>query len=281
MIRELVKIANKLDSLGLTKEADVLDAYAVKLAYDDGSMLNMTSPEVQLHPDSVMDPAVKAAIDDLIEMDVLHKGDAVSTITEFIEWANKKNPKQPLVAGDKGTYNMYNYYLQAFKAAPVEAPPVAKKPVPHSWGEYANIVGGADSASVRQAWETYARDSASDASFEAFVGWWKSMKKSGQFRKGGSVSEVCDILTSKRVSAATPVAGGAQATSAPVIPQGVRSGGEPWANRPGYIGRAQEAGLESPLETAPVDVQKTRPEYIRDAESAGLERPLRRAPIAR
>ena len=32
MLRQMVKIANKLDSLGLTKEADVLDRYIQKMA---------------------------------------------------------------------------------------------------------------------------------------------------------------------------------------------------------------------------------------------------------
>lgn len=34
MLRQIVKIANKLDSLGLTKEADVLDRYIQKMAFD-------------------------------------------------------------------------------------------------------------------------------------------------------------------------------------------------------------------------------------------------------
>jgi hypothetical protein len=36
MLRQMVKIANKLDSLGLTKEADVLDRYIHKMAKDTG-----------------------------------------------------------------------------------------------------------------------------------------------------------------------------------------------------------------------------------------------------
>jgi hypothetical protein len=36
MLRQIVKIANKLDSLGLTKEADVLDRYINKMAQESG-----------------------------------------------------------------------------------------------------------------------------------------------------------------------------------------------------------------------------------------------------
>jgi len=38
MLRQMVKIANKLDSLGLTKEADVLDRYINKMAQESGGM---------------------------------------------------------------------------------------------------------------------------------------------------------------------------------------------------------------------------------------------------
>ncbi len=35
MLRELVKIANKLDNLGLNKEADTIDNLISKIAYND------------------------------------------------------------------------------------------------------------------------------------------------------------------------------------------------------------------------------------------------------
>lgn len=39
MLKDLVKIANKLDSLGLTKEADIIDAYLNKVAKYTGNVL--------------------------------------------------------------------------------------------------------------------------------------------------------------------------------------------------------------------------------------------------
>ena len=46
MLKRLVKIANKLDSLGLTKEADVLDRYITKVALD------FPEPDLEGLPDS-------------------------------------------------------------------------------------------------------------------------------------------------------------------------------------------------------------------------------------
>lgn len=46
MLRKIVKIANKLDSLGLTKEADVLDRYISKIALD------FPEPDLEGLPDS-------------------------------------------------------------------------------------------------------------------------------------------------------------------------------------------------------------------------------------
>ena len=44
MLREIAKIANKLDSLGLTKEADILDTYLSKTAASFGRLIKKSPP---------------------------------------------------------------------------------------------------------------------------------------------------------------------------------------------------------------------------------------------
>lgn len=62
MLKSLVKIANKLDSLGLTKEADVLDREIVKLAQMD-EMLDLEKEDGLSDPSSRVRRAIEASID--------------------------------------------------------------------------------------------------------------------------------------------------------------------------------------------------------------------------
>lgn len=243
MIRKLVKIANKLDSLGLTKEADILDAYAVKLA----AGTELVQQDIGFKPTGDVSKEDAVAYDianNLMQSDsslpeqdfkgafknlwISHPNAPTSQYASEIGDSPDADRAWTAVA-DKYADKMWKQYGLSVSSP---APP-AKKTVPTNWTEYVFALGNAaDAASVRQAWEFYARDSGGDPSFAAFVAWWKGAKKAGKFVKGGGVAEVVAVLSSGRVSAATPVAGGAQATFAPVIPQGVRSGGGDFRDAP-------------------------------------------------
>jgi hypothetical protein len=61
MIKDLLKLANRLDSKGMTKEADVLDLLIKKIAQQDDTYLGY-DPRLEVYPDPGLDEeAVKAA----------------------------------------------------------------------------------------------------------------------------------------------------------------------------------------------------------------------------
>jgi hypothetical protein len=60
MLRQMVKIANKLDSLGLTKEADVLDRYINKMAQESGGMSQDTDYDRMMQDERLKDAERRA-----------------------------------------------------------------------------------------------------------------------------------------------------------------------------------------------------------------------------
>ena len=60
MLKDLVKVANRLDSLGLTKEADTLDILVKKMAaMNEGDDLDLEDQDIEYNPDSYPEFPVK------------------------------------------------------------------------------------------------------------------------------------------------------------------------------------------------------------------------------
>jgi len=50
MLKDLKKVANKLDSVGLTKEADTIDALIEKIAFSEDESFNMEPEGFEVKP---------------------------------------------------------------------------------------------------------------------------------------------------------------------------------------------------------------------------------------
>jgi hypothetical protein len=106
MLREIAKIANKLDSLGLTKEADILDTYLSKTAAGMGRYIKKSPP-----------PEVAAAFKKWLNVSQLAnyrwKGGLTGGIDSFI-------PSSGNLAELRGPEGLYNQISLIFSYTPEE-----------------------------------------------------------------------------------------------------------------------------------------------------------------
>jgi hypothetical protein len=184
MLAKLAKIANRLDSLGLTKEADILDAYILKVA----------------------DETVFADNRELVSSDIANNINnelpGISKdkfITEFVRRFSGSTAKPAmdshgLWSPDAARHMAIKHWdLLQSNVSPSDKSNVS----PTGWEKYVSTTG-AMGQKVKEAWSRYTRSGAAgvNPTFSSFTSWYNGQMKGAWGGKHKMPSEVVGILNS-------------------------------------------------------------------------------------
>ncbi len=224
MLKELVKIANRLDSLGLSKEADILDTWIEKMAEEAGvgGMSKDDPYQAMLRRQKLQEVTQKAQTQkwDTREMDLAEQisKDVLLTIPSHLRtseatfkdmfmrsWSTKPPVRTgilPQVWKDTGSdmaKKMWDKYGQSVETGPEKTSPkpsgMHAQPATSAWDKY--VAATPNGGAVKAAWMEYSSSKGTAPSFSKFVEWYNSNAKA----KGRAIqpSEVVEML--KGVSA--------------------------------------------------------------------------------
>lgn len=218
MFKELAKIANKLDGLGLTKEADVLDLYLAKIA--EGTSPPAYSPSPLVQQDMGFKPLGDVSLEDSVAYDI--SGAILERSPQIGEQSYKAQFKQMWIQHPdaptknyEGSSTEYDrawiavadkYADKMWKIYGLHTQPSKTGGNAQTWTEYSsNFPGSSDPQILRDAWIAYSRLTGVSEEFPAFVSWWKGEKAKGTFKNGGSSAECASILSAKRQALRSPL----------------------------------------------------------------------------
>lgn len=115
MIGSLAKIANKLDSLSLTKEADVINLFMIKVADDAHLGGDETAPLSSSQYNEAVG-VVNKLISENEEEGLLGKEGFLQLLNyKLAGTSNSHGGFVSLKIGDRALYNLYNYYIKGYK----------------------------------------------------------------------------------------------------------------------------------------------------------------------
>ncbi len=198
MLKELVKIANKLDALGLSKEADILDSFISKVAEDVewGGMSKM--PEMTPF-EKAMDSAAKAKSqaekakvsmppnmgESLPEKD-FPEPVLAETLTSYLQRARSMGA----MATTKDLIDYYNKFSGGTQmgSSGMQAPPKT------GWDKY--VMTLKDGGKVKEAWFKYVDSGMPevDKRFSSYVEWYNSRKRTDWNGEHASPAQVISLL---------------------------------------------------------------------------------------
>ena len=212
MFKELAKIANKLDGLGLTKEADVLDRYLAKIA----AGTELVQQDMGFKPTGDLSKEDAVAYD--IGNEIIQENnniDELSFKSKFKEmWIAHKDAPTTGYEGqstgydtawtsvaDKYATKMWNYF--GLKKPSGASTATSASASPTSWTEYINNpkIGPTDGNHIRTLWYLYVDVVGGSKEFPAFVSWWKEKKRTGGFPGGGGKIETGNVLVKDKEEA--------------------------------------------------------------------------------
>lgn len=184
MLAKLAKIANRLDSLGLTKEADILDAYILKVA----------------------DETVFADNRELVSSDIANNINnelpGISRdqfLAEFVRRFSGSTAKPTMDlnqqwSGDAArTMGLKQWDLLQSKVSPSEKSNVS----PTGWEKYVSATGPMGQK-VKEAWSRYSYSGAAglNPTFSSFTSWYNGQMKNVWGGKHKTPSEIIGLLNS-------------------------------------------------------------------------------------
>ncbi len=249
MLKELVKIANRLDSLGLSKEADILDSYIQKLAEDVelGGMSKDDPYQEFLRKQRFQDVAQRAqsekynqremSLAEEISKDVLSKipdylrtSEATFKDMFMRSWSTKEPVRTgipPQIWKDTGSdmaKKMWDKYGQSsttdFGGTKPKPQGMHAEPAKTGWDRYVTQLRGGDK--VKEAWLKYvdAGMPEVDKSFKSYVEWYNSRKRTDWGGQHASPDQVIKLLQKE----ITESEAGTEPTSS-MMPKDVEFGG--------------------------------------------------------
>jgi hypothetical protein len=193
MLSKLAKIANRLDSIGLTKEADVLDAFIRKVAEDHEYGQNYRDVPTRIANEiSSRNPAIseqefkKKFVDSFIDITAPASSNPSENLIETIRrnaesWADK----------------MWNSPSSSRAAPWSDASPAT------GWEKYIVAAGTVGNA-VKEAWVRYTQSGAAgaDPSFKSFTSWYNNQLKNVWGGGHKSPTEIIKLLNERATAQA-------------------------------------------------------------------------------
>ncbi len=168
MLNTIAKIAGKLDDLGLTKEADILDRFIGKFA----QVLPAGSKEYKESMNSTGQALVGESAPEFPAGGRKQAGPDLYSGEGFEHPANPADPKGLWFDKTLG------------------------KAQKTGWAKY--LAATPHGADVYKAWKTFSKANNTSPNFSAFAGWWKAEKAAGKFSdKVGAPSAVIESLSGR------------------------------------------------------------------------------------
>ena len=265
MLRQMVKIANKLDSLVLTKEADVLDRYINKMALSSDEINGMTLNTTNISPKTPEESI------DIAEFFAERMRLTADKIGEQISRSPEANDASRFKSFFKSRWEQEGYDLSPEQTSNWNGM-YADQYSEEMWKKFGNPWAGpygADAGRLRAAWEKRTTATKKNPSFDNFQAWLRNRAVDKR-----NVNAIIQVLLAETTGAGPPRAGarlaippGAAAESS--LPAELRDESRWSTKRPtGPSASAQATGpTGSPMtEPAAFSVIKPGPKYPDDYE---------------